>query len=136
MKRNIAKALAVSFAMVAVMMLASCASSSAPVVDVPVVPEAKPASMTVPYETSYELVGYKVIYSIDADAMTFTFLDAMSDKEIEATAQTIMKALEQATGYTLAAPGKLVFALESIPTQQAFDSMVSVLNQKIYDYIY
>lgn len=86
-----------------------------------------------PYESTYEFVGYKFIYKVNDGYLTFNYIDTLSDAEIQKTADTIMGLLPEAASFELAAPGQIKFKLSSIPPKAQFDAFVEKMNKYIHD---
>ncbi len=90
-------------------------------------------SYELPYESTYELVGYKFMYKVDDGSLTFNYIDSLSDAEIKKTAETIMSLLPQASAYEVALPGQMRFTLSTIPSKAQFDAFVVEMNKTIHD---
>lgn len=90
----------------------------------------------VPYESTYDIVGYRFIYRVNDGNLTFNYIDSLSDAEIKQAADTIIALVPEATSYEVAAPGQLKFKLTSAISQAKFDAFVEEMNNRIYNAIY
>ena len=87
-------------------------------------------------EAAYELVGYKYIFSLDGDVVTFKFIDAVGDSEIPVVAKALMDILPGALSFENPLPGQINIKLSSNLSAVDFDTFVEKAKVLIYDTIY
>ncbi len=88
------------------------------------------------YEASYEIVGYKLLYRAYDNALTFGFLNVLSDAELAQAGANMAALLPGVTSYGISSPGQFTFNLKKTLTKDQFDKFVEEINKKAYDVIY
>lgn len=86
-----------------------------------------------PYESTYEHVGYKFVYKVNDGYLTFNYIDILSDAETQKTADAVMGFLPEAASFEVSAPGQISFKLTSTPSQAQFETFVEKMNGYIHD---
>lgn len=116
--------------------LLGCATAA---VEQPIKPAPVMAAVATPAITSeavYELVGYKYIFGLDGDIVTFKFIDAVGDSEIPVIAKALMDILPGAESFKNPSPGKITIKLASNLAASDFNIFVEKAKLLIYDTIY
>lgn len=87
-------------------------------------------------KAEYELVGYKYIFELDGNIVTFLFIDAVGDSEIPSIAKALMDILPGAESFQNPNPGEITIKLASNLTAADFNKFVEKAKLLIYDTIY
>ena len=88
------------------------------------------------YEEDYEIVGYKFIFRLDGDIVTFKFVDAVGDSEIPIIAKALMDILPSAESFENPLPGNITIKLVSNMTAADFNKFIEHAKVLIYNTIY
>ncbi len=88
------------------------------------------------YEDSYEVAGYKFVYTCYDNHLTLNYIDFFSAAEIGQIADSIMNLYPVVSSYDVTAAGEVSFLLSAKPDQTVFAEIVGSFNEILYDYFY
>ncbi len=86
--------------------------------------------------SEYKLVGYTYLFTLDGNAVTFEYMDAVGDDAIPQIADTLGSVLPHYVGYDYREGGRIILHSSSKLTEAQFNAFVKSAEALIYNTIY